>query len=84
MYTAAPLFIHLVVLTIGFFTYYYMSAMKCFRKLLWKFPGFFTLGYMNHQGPTEEMSRNTKFAISFTGKGTNVKGVFKTLTIKVI
>lgn len=39
------------------------------RNLLLKYPKFFTMGFVSHEGPTEETMKNSKFAITFVGVG---------------
>ncbi|XP_031631125.1 saccharopine dehydrogenase-like oxidoreductase [Contarinia nasturtii] len=39
------------------------------RQLLLKYPKFFSLGFISHEGPTEEQMKNTKFSITFYGQG---------------
>lgn len=39
------------------------------RNLLLKYPKFFTLGFVSHEGPTEEAMKNSKFEITFVGIG---------------
>lgn len=39
------------------------------RKLLLKYPKLFSLGFISHEGPTEESMKNTKFSITFYGQG---------------
>lgn len=39
------------------------------RKLLLKYPKIFSLGFISHEGPTEEKMKNTKFSITFYGQG---------------
>lgn len=39
------------------------------RKLLLKYPKLFSLGFISHEGPSEESMKNTKFSITFFGQG---------------
>lgn len=89
-----PAFYHLLVLIPAFFFYYYASALKCFRTLLRRFPGFFTLGYISGKGPLRENMTETKFGFTLTGTGidespkdstgsSNQDGANKSLTVKV-
>jgi hypothetical protein len=39
------------------------------KKLLLQYPGFFTMGYFSHEGPTEQQMRETSFTMHIIGKG---------------
>jgi short subunit dehydrogenase-like uncharacterized protein len=39
------------------------------RKLLRSYPKFFSFGFVDHQGPSEENMENTKFELVFNGQG---------------
>lgn len=39
------------------------------RTLLLKYPRFFSLGFVSHEGPSEENMKNSKFSITFFGQG---------------
>lgn len=39
------------------------------RQLLLKYPKLFSLGFISHEGPSEESMKNTKFSITFHGQG---------------
>lgn len=39
------------------------------RKLLLNYPKVFSLGFVSHEGPTEEKMKKTKFSITFYGDG---------------
>lgn len=39
------------------------------RQLLLKYPNLFSMGFVSHEGPTEESMKNTKFSITFHGQG---------------
>ncbi|XP_055325410.1 saccharopine dehydrogenase-like oxidoreductase [Sitodiplosis mosellana] len=39
------------------------------RKLLLKYPKLFSLGFISHEGPSEESMKNTKFSVTFYGQG---------------
>ncbi|KAL0832197.1 hypothetical protein ABMA28_001651 [Loxostege sticticalis] len=83
VYTTMPAWFHFLVVIPAMFIYYYLCYLKCFRHLLWKYPRFFTLGYMSHKGPTEEMAKETKFAFTFTGNGVDENKQQTSLTVKV-
>ncbi|KAK5650826.1 hypothetical protein RI129_001855 [Pyrocoelia pectoralis] len=46
-----------------------LSQCQCGRKLLLKYPKFFTGGYFDHESPTEELVESTEFDMYFYGKG---------------
>ncbi|KAK5650362.1 hypothetical protein RI129_001391 [Pyrocoelia pectoralis] len=46
-----------------------LSQCQCGRKLLLKYPKFFSAGYFDHESPTEELSENIEFDVYFYGKG---------------
>ncbi|XP_053681527.1 saccharopine dehydrogenase-like oxidoreductase [Sabethes cyaneus] len=48
-----------------------MTRFKLGRQLLLKYPRFFSAGFISHEGPSEEMMKNTEFAIYFKGEGWN-------------
>lgn len=39
------------------------------RNLLLKYPKIFSLGFISHEGPSEESMKNSKFSITFFGQG---------------
>lgn len=39
------------------------------RKLLLNYPKIFSLGFVSHEGPSEQKMKNTKFSITFYGDG---------------
>lgn len=63
------------------------------RKLLLKYPKFFTAGFASHEGPSEETMNNTVFSVTLVGKGWEDKAAqpldahdglpSKTMTVKV-
>ncbi|RVE53546.1 hypothetical protein evm_001687 [Chilo suppressalis] len=83
LYTATPMFFQMLIIVPAMFLYYYLSYFKCFRKLLVKFPGFFTLGYVSHKGPTEEIAKETKFKLTLLGKGVGEDLKEKSLKVQV-
>jgi len=46
-----------------------MASTKFGRTLLEKFPRFFTLGAVNHDGPTREQMTETRFSMTFVAEG---------------
>ncbi|XP_063827160.1 saccharopine dehydrogenase-like oxidoreductase [Ostrinia nubilalis] len=82
IYTALPAWFHYMIIP-TMFIYYYLCYLECFRHLLWKYPRFFTLGYVSHKGPTEKMAKDIKFAYTCKGNGMDENGKKKSLTVKV-
>lgn len=39
------------------------------RKLLLNHPKFFSFGIVSHEGPSDEAMKNSRFSITFYGKG---------------
>lgn len=50
-----------------------MAQFKCGRKLLLKHPRCFSLGYISHEGPSEDLMNNTKFSMTFHAQGWDEK-----------
>lgn len=46
-----------------------MTRFKLGRKMLLKYPGIFSGGFVSHEGPSEEMMKNTDFAVYLSGEG---------------
>lgn len=46
-----------------------LTKFSCGRKLLKSFPRFFSLGFVSHEGPSEESMEAIKFEMVFVGKG---------------
>lgn len=46
-----------------------MTKFSFGRNLLLKYPKIFSLGFVSHEGPTEESMKNTKFSMTFYGQG---------------
>lgn len=46
-----------------------LTKSKFGRDLLLKYPKIFSLGYISHEGPSEETMKNSKFSITFFGQG---------------
>ncbi|XP_063242400.1 saccharopine dehydrogenase-like oxidoreductase [Bacillus rossius redtenbacheri] len=46
-----------------------LSRSNLGRKLLLKYPGFFTGGMVSHEGPSEELMENTEFSLMVRGEG---------------
>lgn len=44
------------------------------RKLLLKYPKVFSLGFVSHEGPSEEQLDNTTFTMTFYGEGWSERG----------
>ncbi|XP_053605667.1 saccharopine dehydrogenase-like oxidoreductase isoform X2 [Plodia interpunctella] len=82
MYATMPCILQLIIVTVAIFTYYYMSRMKCFRRLLIKHPRIFSAGYATHKGPSANNVRETKFTMTFIGKGQDENGKEKNITAK--
>ncbi|XP_063827381.1 saccharopine dehydrogenase-like oxidoreductase [Ostrinia nubilalis] len=83
VYTTMPTWFHLIIMIPAMYLYYYFCYLKCFRNLLWKYPRFFTLGYVSHKGPAEEMVKDIKFAFTFNGSGTDEHEQKKSLSVKI-
>ncbi|XP_053605668.1 saccharopine dehydrogenase-like oxidoreductase isoform X3 [Plodia interpunctella] len=60
-----------------------LKKMKCFRRLLIKHPRIFSAGYATHKGPSANNVRETKFTMTFIGKGQDENGKEKNITAKV-
>lgn len=39
------------------------------RSLLLRYPKLFSLGFISHEGPSEETMKNAKFSMTFFGQG---------------
>lgn len=48
-----------------------LTRHKLGRLLLLKYPRFFSMGFISHEGPSEETMENTEFAMYFKGEGWN-------------
>lgn len=61
----------LVVLLVSLFGIIFglLTKFSFGRYLLLKYPKFFTLGFVSHEGPTEKAMKNSKFEITFVGIG---------------
>lgn len=46
-----------------------LAKFKCGQQLLLKNPKLFSFGFFSHEGPTEEKMKNSKFSITFYGRG---------------
>lgn len=46
-----------------------LTKCSCGRRLLLKYPKFFSSGFVSHEGPTEENMKNVNFSITFYGQG---------------
>ncbi|XP_076276701.1 saccharopine dehydrogenase-like oxidoreductase [Lasioglossum baleicum] len=46
-----------------------LAMFECGRNLLLKYPGFFTAGYVSHEGPSKNVRENTHFNIKFYANG---------------
>uniref|UniRef100_A0A1B6G4X9 Saccharopine dehydrogenase NADP binding domain-containing protein n=1 Tax=Cuerna arida TaxID=1464854 RepID=A0A1B6G4X9_9HEMI len=51
----------------GLFSFF--SRFDFGRQLLLKYPKIFSCGYVSHEGPSEELMKNTKFEMTFIGEG---------------
>lgn len=88
IYTTMPWLIHLALIIPVFFIYYYASYMACFRKLLLKFPRFFTFGYISHKGPSKRNLEELKYSFLLHGVGVadedmDGRAVEKKMVVKV-
>lgn len=64
-----------VVLIACFGVMFKVLTMTSFgKKLLLQYPGFFTMGYFSHEGPTEQQMRETSFTMHLIGKGETANG----------
>lgn len=61
----------LTVLLVSFMGVVFGLLTKCQfgRNLLLKYPKIFSLGFVSHDGPSEETMKNSKFSITFFGQG---------------
>ena len=61
----------LTVLLVSFMGVVFGLLTKCQfgRNLLLKYPKIFSLGFISHEGPSEETMKNSKFSITFFGQG---------------
>lgn len=50
-----------------------LTRWRCGRSLLLKYPRLFSLGFVSHEGPSEESQENTFFAVNLSGEGWNEK-----------
>ncbi|KAI5636340.1 saccharopine dehydrogenase NADP binding domain-containing protein [Phthorimaea operculella] len=87
-FTTMPLFIHFFIIVPVFFVFYFMCYFACLRNLLWKYPRFFTLGFVSRKGPNEEMRKGLRYSFTLTGrgwsKGADLKSTLdKSVTVKV-
>ncbi|CAG5046400.1 unnamed protein product [Parnassius apollo] len=80
-YTTMPLIIHFFFIIPLVFIAYYACRLKCFRHLMWKYPGFFSFGLMSHKGPTEKLRNDLKYTFTLTGKGKD--STAKPYTVKI-
>ncbi|XP_068624638.1 saccharopine dehydrogenase-like oxidoreductase [Battus philenor] len=71
-YTTMPLCIHFLLIPIVFIAYF-LCKLRCFRNLMWKYPGFFSFGLMSHKGPTEKLKNDLKYTFTLIGKGDDDK-----------
>ncbi|XP_069678456.1 saccharopine dehydrogenase-like oxidoreductase [Periplaneta americana] len=49
--------------------FFILSKFKFGRNLLLKYPGFFSCGYVSHEGPSEEDRKKVYFSITLFGEG---------------
>lgn len=61
--------LHVIVLSILGLVFGALTKFTFGRKLLLNYPKIFSLGFVSHDGPTEEKMKNTKFSITFYGDG---------------
>lgn len=61
--------LHVIVLSILGLVFGALTKCAFGRKLLLNYPKIFSLGFVSHEGPTEEKMKNTKFSITFYGDG---------------
>ncbi|XP_073528930.1 saccharopine dehydrogenase-like oxidoreductase [Phyllobates terribilis] len=52
----------------GFF-FLLLTRCSCGRKLLIKYPKFFSFGYFSKEGPTERQMKESSFSLTFFGEG---------------
>lgn len=85
-----PSLLSAIALVLAMAIYWFMSQIKLGRKILLGYPKLATLGLVSHQGPSEEVMKNSKFSIVIKGEGwdesdENVDGkpTTKTMTVKV-
>ena len=51
----------------------FLAGSKFGRRMLEKYPGFFTAGGVSKKGPSKRMADNTNFKVTLVGKGWNDK-----------
>lgn len=68
-YFATPSLFHTVLIMFVGLVFGIMTRFCLGRSLLLRFPKIFSLGFVSHEGPSEEMMENTTFTMSMEGRG---------------
>lgn len=68
-YVAFRSFLAIIAISIVGGIFLLLSKFKLGRKLLLKYPGFFTAGLVSHEGPSEESMQNTHFSWTLCAEG---------------
>ncbi|CAH2040655.1 unnamed protein product, partial [Iphiclides podalirius] len=76
-----PLLIHIIFIVPLVFIAYYACRLRCFRNMMWKYPGFFSFGLMSHKGPSERLKNELKYTFTLIGKGSDKEA--KSRTVKI-
>ncbi|XP_053315593.1 saccharopine dehydrogenase-like oxidoreductase [Spea bombifrons] len=58
-----------ITLMIAGFFFFLFSKLSCGRKLLIKYPKFFSFGYFSAEGPTQKQMDEASFSMTFFGEG---------------
>lgn len=70
-YIVVPKIYHAIILTLGMLYFNFLIYFNCTRKLLLKYPKFFTIGYFSKEGPTRRQLEDISFTFQCVGKGWN-------------
>lgn len=62
-------FFQVLVATFAAAIFLFITQFSYGRNLILKYPGFFTLGYITHEPPKEDVLNNTHFSITFLTRG---------------
>ncbi|XP_020632673.1 saccharopine dehydrogenase-like oxidoreductase [Orbicella faveolata] len=73
-YVTMPLIIILLFMFFGIF-FFLLCQFKRGRKLLERYPQFFSGGFFSHEGPTREQMAESSFSFSFHGAGYSQKAL---------
>lgn len=67
-FTTPSLFVSLVIMLVGM-VFGVLTRFCLGRSLLLRFPRIFSLGFVSHEGPSEETMENSVFSMYFQGRG---------------